>query len=660
MIRLTYSFLCVFVVILFPFATPCHNLIVSAFVESTSTPLLKGINLNQSADIKLAFVGVAPEYINQTQLLSFLTPAIMQFSDPNATSWTLNYSLVFCPFYANVSDLLSNNAFYSQGSSFFNITLLDILMSQFPDLAIPERGYLLVFMWVPNAAGHSWFYVRDRPDLFLNRTDYFNGLPSQYWIFPPDFGGLRRALYFDISDTMETSPSDLLVTSTVAKLTNNCLGDIFHNLGGSLDLRMSAADTQRFQNYTVRVIWINGTGEQPPFEQMQGSFEDLMPWTTWTITIETRPADSALNAFVASRTTELSIPLNYSAVLSNGSSFTIEAKRNVEWNPYENSGENDPLNQYFFNHVKDYFSLTSFDDKSVIPIVLLQLDNGTFFGGGYQGGVSWFPYDVIIIAYQGCALTALGESGPLLLTDLVRHEIGHWVSLTHYPTDNTSDYPKIICPMSFMLTDKFSTFSKDARARMSFVSFYNATLELLAKNQTQATTLEDELNSSLQSFYDWNYPEALKTITSVYFSLDTTPPNITNIFQTPSADNVLAQDAVNVAATVTDDMTGVKGVILNYTSDNRTWNTIEMTNVEGNVWNATIPAFPYGTNVSYTIMAEDYFNNLISSQELGLRNQYQVIPEVSSFFILPLLMMSTLLALRICRKKCAILATSRN
>jgi hypothetical protein len=422
---------------------------------------------------------------------------------------------------------------------------------------------------------------------------------------------------------------------------------------------MITADIQKYQNYTVKILWLNGTGEQLPLEQIQRSFEDLMPWTNWTVTIERKPADNALNDFIESRTTQLATPLSYSAVLSNGSSFTIEAERNVEWNPYENSGENDPLNQYFFNRVRDYFGLTDLDDQSIIPVVLLQLGNDTAFGGGYQGGVSWFPHDVIIVAFQGSALTGLGESGPILLVHLLRHEIGHWVSLIHHSTAFDLGYPKIICSMRSM-TNEFCAFCKDARARMSFISYYNATIELLSKNQTKAMILKNELNNALQSFYNWNYAEALDSIASIYFALDTIAPNIINVLQTPYQNNVFPEDEVKVNATVTDDLSGVKRVILNYTNQNGTWNAIHMTNAEGNIWNATIRAYPYGTNVTYTIKAEDNFNNVVTSQEMGQEYQYYIIPEFPSFLILPISIAAMLLTGIACRKRSKFFALHRS
>jgi hypothetical protein len=140
---------------------------------------------------------------------------------------------------------------------------------------------------------------------------------------------------------------------------------------------------------------------------------------------------------------------------------------------------------------------------------------------------------------------------------------------------------------------------------------------------------------------------------TAYFAVDTIAPEMTSIAQIPLFDNVLPTDEVRVNATITDS-SGVRQVTLNYTWTNNagTWNqTVTMTNVEGNVWNATILAFPYDTNVTYSIVAEDNAGNTVTSEELGYECQYQVIPEFSSFPVLMLFMIATVLALIVCQRK---------
>jgi len=140
----------------------------------------------------------------------------------------------------------------------------------------------------------------------------------------------------------------------------------------------------------------------------------------------------------------------------------------------------------------------------------------------------------------------------------------------------------------------------------------------------------------------------------VYFSVDTKPPNITNVCQFPPKDNVLPDDEVKVNATVTDDVSGVRRVTLFYAYANSsgTWiRTVSMTNLEGNIWNATIPKFPYCTNVTYAITAEDNVGNIITTVEMGYDIQYHVIPEFPSFLILPMFIVATLLVVILYRRK---------
>ncbi len=131
----------------------------------------------------------------------------------------------------------------------------------------------------------------------------------------------------------------------------------------------------------------------------------------------------------------------------------------------------------------------------------------------------------------------------------------------------------------------------------------------------------------------------------VHFMVDTTPPDITDVVQMPSADNVLPDDDVDVNATVTDILSEVVHVVLNYTNGNGTWISADMVNLEGDVWGGTIPKFDYGTWVNYTISAWDEVGNFNTSEEIyGYQYQYNVIPEFTSLIIFLLLMSATLLA----------------
>jgi hypothetical protein len=141
---------------------------------------------------------------------------------------------------------------------------------------------------------------------------------------------------------------------------------------------------------------------------------------------------------------------------------------------------------------------------------------------------------------------------------------------------------------------------------------------------------------------------------TVWFTVDTTPPNITDVIQSPVNVNGTLEDGVRVNATVTDALSEVGWVALNYTDDNGTWVTTEMMKLEEDIWNGTIPAFPHGTNVTYTIIAEDIVGNTVTTEELyGQPNQYQVLPEFLSLIILPLSLIATSFAV-VSKKKTSI------
>jgi hypothetical protein len=138
----------------------------------------------------------------------------------------------------------------------------------------------------------------------------------------------------------------------------------------------------------------------------------------------------------------------------------------------------------------------------------------------------------------------------------------------------------------------------------------------------------------------------------VFFGVDTTPPNITDVSQIPTADSVFAEDIVKVNATVTDNFSGVKQVLINYTVGNGEWITVNMTNLQENIWNGTIPGFEYCTWVNYTITAEDNVGNAITTLEVyGYQFQYHVIPEFSPILVLPMLVAAAVLTALYHRRK---------
>jgi len=144
----------------------------------------------------------------------------------------------------------------------------------------------------------------------------------------------------------------------------------------------------------------------------------------------------------------------------------------------------------------------------------------------------------------------------------------------------------------------------------------------------------------------------MRASNTVSFCTDTTPPHMINVAQNPSAENVTAMEQVAVSVTINDVTSGVKQAVLNFTNGNGTWISIQMAKTIGDLWNATIPAQPYGTYVNYTILAEDNAGNAINTQDFfGYQYQYHVIPESLFSLFSSLFIMATLLTAIAYRKK---------
>ncbi len=99
---------------------------------------------------------------------------------------------------------------------------------------------------------------------------------------------------------------------------------------------------------------------------------------------------------------------------------------------------------------------------------------------------------------------------------------------------------------------------------------------------------------------------------------DDVPPTIDSVTQSPTT--VEYDDDVIITAHVTEptDASGVDEVTLHYTPDGgATWYAVHMALVSGDqydgTWQATIPAYPYGTTIEYYVSAIDYAGNSIDS-----------------------------------------------
>jgi len=136
-------------------------------------------------------------------------------------------------------------------------------------------------------------------------------------------------------------------------------------------------------------------------------------------------------------------------------------------------------------------------------------------------------------------------------------------------------------------------------------------------------------------------------------TLDTTAP----VMQIPTrepAGYIQPDQPVEVSVNITDIISQVKNVTLFYTIDNgTTWEEpIPMNfNASTGLYEATIPGQPAGIWVRFKIVAYDNAGNQAVNDNQGNYYAYQVIPEFPSTIILPVFMLTTLVATTLLKKK---------
>jgi len=135
------------------------------------------------------------------------------------------------------------------------------------------------------------------------------------------------------------------------------------------------------------------------------------------------------------------------------------------------------------------------------------------------------------------------------------------------------------------------------------------------------------------------------------FFVDNIPPEISGLVQEPP-ENVPAYQNVMVTVNVTDSGSGLYNVTLWYSIDNGTnWTHLTMTEISPNTYQTTILGYEYCTWVTYKIIAYDNNGNPAINDNHGYHYIYHVIPEFPSALILPLFMLTALLAVAVYRRK---------
>jgi len=134
---------------------------------------------------------------------------------------------------------------------------------------------------------------------------------------------------------------------------------------------------------------------------------------------------------------------------------------------------------------------------------------------------------------------------------------------------------------------------------------------------------------------------------------DNTPPVIYAPTQVPPANNVSSWQDVEVTANVTDLESGVREVLLGYTTNNGlTWETeMMLLNSTSGLYEGTIPGQPFGTAVQYRITAYDNAGNVAVEDNAGEYYIYNVIPEFTPWTFLLQLFLVTAVVLVLIRAR---------
>jgi parallel beta-helix repeat protein len=132
---------------------------------------------------------------------------------------------------------------------------------------------------------------------------------------------------------------------------------------------------------------------------------------------------------------------------------------------------------------------------------------------------------------------------------------------------------------------------------------------------------------------------------------DNTPPKIGIPMQEPS-ENVTAHQDVTVTVNVTDLGTGILNVTIWYSVTNGTnWISLNMSEISTNTYHAIILGQEICTWITYKIIAYDNYGNQAINDNQGYCYIYHVIPEFPSLIIIPLFMITTLLAVIVYRRR---------
>jgi hypothetical protein len=225
------------------------------------------------------------------------------------------------------------------------------------------------------------------------------------------------------------------------------------------------------------------------------------------------------------------------------------------------------------------------------------------------------------------------------------------LGIDNTPPVTSENYDGLWHNVSFTIT--LSAFDNESGVAETYYRINGGQVQNVSANGQPFITTEGS-NNTLEY---WSVDNANNTELPHKFlfgiKLDRTSPVIWAQTRTPGG-NVTANQQVTISANVTDALSGVKSVRLEYNvSNSALWLDFPMSlNSTTGLYEYTIPGQPAGAIVKYKITAYDYAGNVAIDDNAGQYYSYVVaIPEFSSLLVLPLLMMVTLLAAITYRKR---------
>jgi clostripain len=137
---------------------------------------------------------------------------------------------------------------------------------------------------------------------------------------------------------------------------------------------------------------------------------------------------------------------------------------------------------------------------------------------------------------------------------------------------------------------------------------------------------------------------------TAHYIADSIKPFIDTPIHTPQTPN--PNEAVEVSVNVTDSQSGLREVILSYsTNKGVTWVNATMSKLIGNTYIGEIPGFNAEAQVQYYVIAYDNANNAAVKDNVGEYYVYTAVPEFPTYIVLPLFAFLTVVAVALTRKK---------